>query len=313
MANDLGIQELSEVIAYPDSFLFGFQADKKLEIVDVIAHLQGLEIASKKLPMVLEKLFAECDIKGVKARLLNVEVNEMRHGSLKEDVTFVFEWLFPGEEGEKIKKKFIEMSSGVKISLLVGALVAGYGIKSCTVPNAMTNNGDGVQQGFAINIGSNFNIPPEKVVPIIERATAKPTAREINAALQFMRPAKSNGGKISFASGEPNGSDISEDFISATPREYEIPAKTEHTETRNDVELQLRALDMDNPEKGWAAVIPDVLPDRRIRLELAPQIDRAQLSGLRLRGDVQVTYKIQNDGSKKVAKALLLAVSQTDK
>ena len=312
MSNDLGIRDLSEVISYPDSFLFDFKADKKLEIADVIEHLRGLEIASRKLPTVLENLFAECDIKGVKARLVNIEVNEIRHGSLEEDVNFIFEWFFSKEDAEKIKEKLRSMSPGIKISLLLGALIAGYGIKSCSTPNAMTNTGNGVQQGFAINIGSTFNIPPEKVAPIIEKATAKPSAKEINGALQFMRPAKANGGKITFASGDTGASEISEDFIAATPAEYMIPAKTEHIELRGNVELQLRALDIDNPEKGWAAVIPDVLPDHRIKLELDPKIDRAQLSGLRIRGDVQVTYKIQKDGSKRVAKALLLAVKKNN-
>lgn len=65
-----------------------------------------------------------------------------------------------------------------------------------------------------------------------------------------------------------------------------------------DVDLQIRAMDLDSGAKGWAAVIPGKV-DRRVRLKLGEGIKpEAVAKKLSMRADVAIYYKLDKDGSK---------------
>ena len=84
---------------------------------------------------------------------------------------------------------------------------------------------------------------------------------------------------------------IPSDLISKTPTEVSFEADT-YTRDHYDVDLEIRALDLDNPTKGWAAVIPGLV-DRRVKLVLAPGIKPEDLSHkFAFRADVTITYKL---------------------
>lgn len=63
----------------------------------------------------------------------------------------------------------------------------------------------------------------------------------------------------------------------------------------SDVDIQIRALDLDNPSKGWAAVVPDII-ERRVKLVLDPNVSAELLSGrLSFRGDITVISTLKNN------------------
>lgn len=309
MANELGIQEIGGEISLHDIIHFDFTNTTSVNIEDIIIHLQGLEKVSRKVPEILDKLVSECKLDSkVYFRYSSLGIRKLDTGSIFDFIDLKLQILFSGEADPKTKQKVMEdikrMSPSWKIATLIGMIAVGaIGAKCCS---AQDQNISGLQQMFSLNIGTSFNIAPEKVLPIIQNSAKKATTGDVKAALELIKPAKKSGGNINLAEGESLFK-IPESLIAATPDNYNPPAIIEHTEIRKDIDIQIRALDMDNPEKGWYAIIPDVLPNRhRLKLELADGIDTMKLSALNIKGDVEVTYKVKPDGTKKAYKVLLL-------
>lgn len=65
-----------------------------------------------------------------------------------------------------------------------------------------------------------------------------------------------------------------------------------------NVEVQIRAADMDSVKTGWAAKIPSVL-DRRIKVKVDGFVDVSKIRmGANVRADVIVVYKSDGEQSK---------------
>ena len=310
----MGVSEISEILYFSDQIHFDFEKDKKIYVRDIIAHLEGLEIISQKIPVLFEKLLIEKGVKGVNVKFSSLEIEKIASGSYTDWLNLGLEFLFLKEADPETKKKVVEdikkMKTSTKVALLIGVTAVGIlAAKSCSSSDTGSNI-NGIQQNFAINIGSSFNIKPEKVLPIIQEMGKKATITDEKATIGFLRPAKRAGGNIVLSKSETKDDKllIPENIIQQTPSEYVAPEKKLHVETCQDVDLQIRALDMDNPEKGWAAIIPDVLPGHRLKLELSQEVDPIKLSALSVKADIEVTYKINSDGSKKPVKVLVLDV-----
>lgn len=81
------------------------------------------------------------------------------------------------------------------------------------------------------------------------------------------------------------------EVIAATPRQVQID-RDEKVEHLRDVDLQIRATDLDSTDRGWAALIPGKI-DRRVRLMLDPNVRPAEVADkFQLRADVSVYYKL---------------------
>lgn len=313
MANDVGVTEFSETICLSDTIHFDFEDRGSLKIQEVIEHLNGLEKIGWKVPLLLEKLYNTRHINNqVQVRLANIGIKKMASGSFTDWLDMAVQVSFVGNIDEETKRNVMadikNCSNATKLAALFGILVVGFSVRSCISPSSITNSGV-IQSGLVLNISSSFQLPEAIVKPIVDEAIRKAVPSDINAALNFMKPAKKNGGAIKLSEG-PRSTEIPATFVDETPVEYEKPLKQEHVETVNNTELQIRALDMDNPEKGWYVIIPAVLPGHRIKLELRSNIDRSRLSRLNVQGDVEVTYNIKSDGSKKPVKALLLNITE---
>ncbi|GHU11520.1 hypothetical protein FACS1894185_4900 [Betaproteobacteria bacterium] len=77
--------------------------------------------------------------------------------------------------------------------------------------------------------------------------------------------------------------------ISATPAAIKVePA--ELVEHLSDVDLEIRATDLDSTKRGWAAVITGKI-DRRISLKLGEGVRPTDLNKFKVRADVSVFYK----------------------
>lgn len=309
MPNDLGINETIGILELKDRIYFDFDPGKQISIEDVIMHLQGLEKISKKIPFLLEKLLDADDIKGVKFQYSKLEIEKIEAGSMTDVIKIKLETMLTGEANPELKKKvwkeIEEMHPKMNVALLIGAFVVGaIGMKCCSgnPPAAYS----GLQQNFAINIGSTFNIASDKVLPILQETAKKATTDDAKAGLQFIRPAKQAGGKIQLAEGQNVSVDIPKDTIAIMPENYMPQTTTESVDVLTNVDIRIRALDMDHPEKGWYAIIPSVNDKRRLKLELQSSIDPAKLSPLNIKGDVEITYKVQSNGQKNPQKARLL-------
>ena len=317
MANDIGVCEHRETIWFSDKICFDFHGDKGLQIEEIISHLEGLRKISKNVPGLLDNLLKETILKQGSAHLQFSEVNitKLETGSLDDWLNLGMDLIIMGEVDEETKKKVVEdikkMSTTLKVASIIGCLATGWVLKSVISPSDKTtieNHGILVQQTLGLNIGNQLGIPAEKVVETIKKATEKPHPYEIQAAIDFVRPAKKHGGNIKFPSGEDGVSsyDIPDNVVKAMPDSYTRPDKTTMEEEKNNVTLDLRAVDRDNPAKGWKVIIPEVIPDQKLKLEIGPDVDLAKLSSFRAKGDIVVTYEVKPDLTKKISHVLLV-------
>ena len=310
MPEELGIASYTETLSFQDKIYFDFKSDYPVSIQDVIVHLEGMQEISKKIPLLLDKLISEKDIKGVTFREPSLKIQRLEAGSLTDWINFAVEMVIMREVDEETKKAVVadikNMALGWKIALLFGGIaVCGAVTKGCLAPST-TAEYENLKQQFCINIGSSFQIAPEKVQPILQAQAEKATASDRKAGIKFLRPARSSGGSIKLST--DNELEIPDAFIKSTPEEYEPPLKEEQIQILKNIKILFRALDIDKTEQGWGAVIPDVHPLKRLPLKISENIDRSELlSCKQVYGDVEVTYKLSKSGKFPI-KAKLLSI-----
>jgi len=113
-------------------------------------------------------------------------------------------------------------------------------------------------------------------------------------AVQFFKPARADG-QASITFDDNDAMRFSPEAIAATPTAVK-PEKLDHTKDYSDVDLQIRATDLDSRKRGWAGVIPALI-ERRIPLKLAENVKPGDLDRFQVRADVTVFYKRESRGS----------------
>ncbi|OQS34301.1 hypothetical protein B0T40_15780 [Chromobacterium haemolyticum] len=198
----------------------------------------------------------------------------------------------------KIREKL--GTNKVARNTLIGALILsiiGYGLYlgATATGSSKAATTINVHNNVIINIGAEqANMAPEQLAKIIESAV---TDKKANAkdAIEFVRPAKRD------ASATITVEDqallvMPKEVIQQSPSSLEIeehPVEQEH----KDVDLNIRATNLDSQSQGWAALIPGLI-DKRIKLVLADGVDPKQVAGkFRIRANVLVHSKPQ--GKKK--------------
>lgn len=259
-------------------------------IKEIIESLQGWEAIIKQSKGVLAELTGS-DILDIEVRVQKLEV-----GSLTEKI--LIKLGFGDEENfdkflENAHERYIgegKMRSALVWTVIAGVLATGMYL---AVKNMAPNNASHFEanNNIIINIGAGeTNISPERIQSVLNSTLVdKKTAAK--GAVKILSPAR-NDENATLMIGNDNASvTIPSDLISKTPTEVSFEADT-YTRDHYDVDLEIRALDLDNPTKGWAAVIPGLV-DRRVKLVLAPGIKPEDLSHkFAFRADVTITYKL---------------------
>ncbi|HHH1595529.1 TPA: hypothetical protein ACPZUF_004347 [Yersinia enterocolitica] len=259
-------------------------------IKEIIESLQGWEAIIKQSKGVLAELTGS-DIMNIEVRVQKLEI-----GSLKENI--IIRLLF-WDEGElnkfldNTREKYI--GDGKMRSAIVWTIIAGLvGTGMLQAVKLMAPNNTShfeANNNTIINIGAGeTNISPERIQSLINSSLTDKKVLAKNA-VKIMAPAR-NDDNATLQIGSDNTSvTIPAETIKQTPTEVVFEPDT-YTREHMDVDLEIRALDLDNPSKGWAAVIPGLV-DRRVNLVLAPNIKPEDLSHkFRIRADVTITYKL---------------------
>lgn len=259
-------------------------------IKEIVDSLQGWEAIIKQSKGVLAELTGS-DILDIEVRVQKLEV-----GSLTEKI--LVKLGFGNEENfdrflENAHQKYI--GEGKMRSTLVWAVIAAllatgmyHVVKNMAPDNAShfeANN------NVIINIGAGeTNISPERINSVLN-STLVDQKIVAKGAVKILSPAR-NDENATLSIGSDNTSvTIPTDLIKKTPTEVIFEPDT-YTRDHYDVDLEIRALDLDNPTKGWAAVIPGLV-DRRVKLVLAPDIKPEDLlHKFSSRADVTITYKL---------------------
>ena len=279
-----------------------FYSNKEfIPLSEIAESLLALEKLIKQSPSTIESFFP-----GLKIYQIEVYLNELQSGSLWEDI--VIKFIFGNQEKfdevisnsrEKLGIKYLADHPKLLSAILLALLLTG-GHKALkanpeTIPQHLqtieiTNN-------IVINTGAELSeMKPEEFKRIITDSVNKNASFTKNA-IKIVKPAKrEKNASITFD--DTPSLTIPPEAVLAMPGfvDNETPAET--IQEFNEVEVLIRATDLDHKRTGWGAVIPSI-SDKRTRLQLAPSINPETLTQKRnFTGDVTVVFKYNDEGMK---------------
>ena len=233
-----------------------------------------------------------------------VFVEDITSGSLTEDI--IVKLFFKDQAGlDAFLLKINEQVGKNKVvkNALLGALflsLVGAGVYAAA---KLMNPGEAsktinVNNNVIINIAAKESgLAPENIEKILNSAI---TDKKANAqdAIEFVRPAKRDP-QATISLENSTVLSIPNDTVAATPASLKLEANSTDTFVP-DVDLQIRATNLDSNETGWAGLIPSLV-NRRVKLVLGEGIQPKDVAGkFIVRADVIVHQKPQ--GARKVLK-----------
>lgn len=256
-----------------------YNTKNPIPIKEIIIALQGLQGVLIAFPELLRGV-SGVDIDGCEFLIQSIEA-----GSLSEHI--LIKVLFKNKEN---MDEFLErlgenkVVKTVIVSSLIGALVF-YGINAVTskspTPNITANN------NTIINIGAGeVSMTPEQFTAVVNAAVGDKRAAA-EGALRFIAPAKADPG---------SGIEFGDGSVSINPRALaEAPSKielqpNERMEEFSNVDLVIRAANMDSKKTGWAGRLGGRVD--RLPIELDPSVSEAELFGKSsVRVDAAIIFK----------------------
>jgi len=267
------------------------------------AHAVPIGEIAKSL-IALEKIVTSSEgafegITAVDIDKIEVLISRLESGSVLQDIAIKF--FFKDQAGldafvAKVRSKTLENGVAGK-SLVVGAVLASVIGAGAYFAASRSNSGQTTitaNNNVIINIGAGeVGMTPEAFKAIVETAVKDKKALAENT-VNFFRPARADR-DASITFDDNDSVRFSPEVISATPLAVKVE-KPDHFKDYSDVDLQIRATDLDHHKSGWAGVIPGMI-DRRIPLKLAPNLKLTDLNRSEVRADVTVFYKRKSRGS----------------
>lgn len=285
---------------YDTDFFVRYETNDPVPIADIIASLQGIEIAVREAAAFLPYILPGVDIQRV-----DVRVREVAQNSPLRELYFIamFAAFQKGLEDEV--PYAIEHLTGVAISEKWDTLVTVtvltvlfYGVGA--LRNMLVGAPDGpAQDQLNSLIKEMAHLTSFSEEQIREKLDAryskrKPWQRLADAIGKAFRPSKRQASAPMLV----NGRHLDHLVVRDVPSDYIVDNLDDHSPFRSfdDVTLEIHAQDRDHGGKGWAAVIPTIA-DRRIPLKLMTGLKASDLWGQNeVRGDVIVLYDRVADG-----------------
>lgn len=255
--------------------------------------------------LALEKIVSSSEtvfegVTAVEIDKIEVLVAKLESGSLIEDI--VIKFFFKDQAGldafvAKVRGKTLE-NGMVGKTLVVGSVLAAVIGAGAYYAASMNKSGGQTtitaNNNVIINIGAGeVGMTPEAFKAVVE-AAVKDKKGLAESTVQLFRPARADRNAAITLDGD-NSMSFSPDVIAATPTAVK-GHKDEDYKRFSDVDLQIRATDLDSQKRGWAGVIPGLI-DRRIPIKLADNVLPTDLNHFQVRADVTVYYKRKARGS----------------
>lgn len=262
-----------------------------IPISEIASSLLALERILLRAPRVLS-LVTDVPIEGAE-----VFVDDILTGSLTEDI--IVKLFFKDQAGlDAFLLKINEELGKRKVTrnVLIGALIlslVGAGLYGAAKALGQSDaaNSINVNNNVIINIGAEKSgMSAEQLEKIVLAAISdkKANARD---AIEFVRPAKRDA-EATISLEDSAVLAIPKNVIAKAPHSLTIESEPSE-KFYPDVDLQVRATNLDSKKSGWAAIIPNLV-DRRVKLVLAEGVDPKKAAGkFTVRADVIVHSKPQ--------------------
>lgn len=279
-----------------------YYSNKELvPIRDVAESLLALEAIIRQSPDVLEAMFP-----GTKIQSVEIYINELKSDSIWEDV--IVKFIFGNQQKfdefianmrERIGMDNIMNNPQLLSSIILVMILSGGAYylgkdKSATPEQKATieaNNNTIIQIGAGM-----VELDAEDFKAIIDSAI-KDKDKLAKNAIKVVSPAKRDPeASITFNDNEELR--IQNQSVKAMPRFIQEPEDEEYIEDYKNIELEIRAIDLDSTKRGWAVVVPE-LHKKRVRLQLDPTIDPEDLLDKRkINANVTVIFVHDKDYNK---------------
>jgi len=268
-----------------------FYHDIKVPVTaSMLAHsLTGMDGVAKSGIKILNRLL-DSNIKDAE-----ILVTSFKAGSLDESLIFRLV-MGKGKEGERNLEKLrkdlrLKNMTLPKLITLAVIVAAGYGIYSFLggKPEAAIR-----MDNCFNNWGKEVGMKGEELMAAVHAAV--PNKEELRKqVVQFAHPDGSKeGGALSFDGSAERT--LPKEVMDALPRKYAKDQVDEPVRIFKNVTVVIRALDLDNRDKGWSAVVAEI-SDRRLPLRLAEGIRTGTIpAGKNTQADVNVVYRVNKHG-----------------
>lgn len=259
-----------------------YYSNKELVPISEIAEsLLALESLILQSPEILEAMFPGTHIVSVE-----VFINELKSDSIWEDIIIKFVFgsqekfdVFIADLRERVGMDKAMENPRFFSTIIIAMIFAGgayyLGKDGASTPeqkaSIQANNNTIIQIGAGM-----VDLKAEDFQAILDNAI-QDKDKLAKSAVNMVKPAKLDPKATITFNSDPNLL-ISNEAISAMPREYQEQQEEEFIEDFTDLQLDIRAMDLDSTKNGWKAVAPE-LYGKRVRLQLDPTVMPHELIG----------------------------------
>ena len=245
------------------------------------------------------------NVLGAKIKDSEIYVTGVEIGSYKESFTFRF--IFgkgrAGEKNvEKIRKKLgltnVDAKKLIGIVVLGAVLYAAY----CFLPKEPTPASIHIENSFN-NLGKEIGLSKEEILKLF--STSIKNTEDLKR--QVSRLAHPNGeehtGSMHFD--RDDSLTIPSDIVSMIPAGYKKEELDEPFRDYDNVDIVIRAVDLDRPDAGWAGIFPEI-GDKRLPVVLAEGLNPSAISiGRLIPANITVVFKVGKNGEKHAKRIML--------
>lgn len=280
---------------------FYFKTTAEVTPLSLADNLVGLDGVLRRSGDVLGKILG-LKVDEVEILLQSVELNSYKD-------SFVFRVFFG--KGAAAEKKLDEIRKKLKLDNMDTKAMIGAIMVAVMAWAAWRFVGPEPEPKVQIHIENSFNNASEKL-----GITKEDLLKALDSTLgRSPEEVKKNVVKLAHPAGQEEGGEIvidesdslviPEEIINAIPTTYEKAEPTERDQDYIKKDIAIRALDLDRPGSGWAAIAPDI-HDGRLPLSIGEEVDPAKVPvGKVQSGDFTVTWRRDKTGKEKPLRIVL--------
>ncbi len=281
------------------NFYFGIK--EAITPAMVADSMLGLDAVIKKSAQVLAKML------DIRVKDSDVFISSIGIGSLDENLLVRF-FLGKGKVADANLEKLREFLGLKKMTpkKLIGWIIAGvilYGsyqwyLGAPAKPEATYH----FENSFN-NLGKEAGIKPEEVLALLQSAVRNPEDLK-KQIVKLTHPAGTTE-PTSLSVDRESSFTLPQEITASVPPTYDRAPEDEPFKSFDNIQIVIRAVDLDRPGQGWAAIVPDV-SDKRLPVQLEDGVDPLKVPvGKYTTADITVIYKVDGKGNKTPKKYLL--------
>lgn len=272
-------------------------------IKEVAESLIALERIIRQSPGVLEALFPGTEIQSIE-----VYIEQLKSDSLWEDVVVKFIFgsqqqldIFISSMRERVGMGNLMNNSNLLSVILLAMILSGgfYYLGRSTEASPEQKATLEMNHNIIIQFGADMiELEHADFKTIIENGIKDKDKKSlVKDVVSLIKPTKRDP-QATITFGDNDNLRISKDSIRAMPSYIEESDEEPDTEDFNNIELEIRATDLDSSKQGWGVIIPELHP-KRVRMTIDPFIDTIELGNRRtLRANITVVFGYDRNGNR---------------